>query len=152
MDVPDAGPSSPSMTALPRQDLAANVVPAAHKNLTLALAGLRHTFVVSDPKLPDMPICFASEGFYEMTGYSPEEVLGKNCRFLQVRHMGRYLALSVRAQPAGVFTGLPYRPRASRRGPVALAWRSRQTERARWDRTSPQRRCEAGGWAEADRC
>ena len=58
-------------------------VPSAHKNLTLALAGLRHTFVVSDPYLPDSPICFASEGFYEMTGYGPEEVLGKNCRFLQ---------------------------------------------------------------------
>mmetsp|Transcript_309 Transcript_309/g.698 ORF Transcript_309/g.698 Transcript_309/m.698 type:complete len:736 (-) Transcript_309:537-2744(-) len=58
-------------------------VPSAHKNLTLALAGLRHTFVVSDPFLPDSPICFASEGFYQMTGYGPDEVLGKNCRFLQ---------------------------------------------------------------------
>lgn len=80
--------ASPSKTALPRQDpslsAAAVELPAAHKNLTLALAGLRHTFVVSDPNLPDTPICFASEGFYEMTGYSPEEVLGKNCRFLQV--------------------------------------------------------------------
>lgn len=80
--------SSPSKTALPRQDPALSAagvqLPAAHKNLTLALAGLRHTFVVSDPNLPDTPICFASEGFYEMTGYSPEEVLGKNCRFLQV--------------------------------------------------------------------
>jgi PAS domain-containing protein len=77
---------SPSKTALPRQEpaLGADGLPAAHKNLTLALAGLRHTFVVSDPNLPDTPICFASEGFYEMTGYSPEEVLGKNCRFLQV--------------------------------------------------------------------
>jgi len=79
--------ASPSKTALPRQDpslsAAAVELPAAHKNLTLALAGLRHTFVVSDPNLPDTPICFASEGFYEMTGYSPEEVLGKNCRFLQ---------------------------------------------------------------------
>lgn len=58
-------------------------VPSAHKNLTMALAGLRHTFVVSDPKLPDTPIVYASEGFYEMTGYGPDEVLGKNCRFLQ---------------------------------------------------------------------
>lgn len=58
-------------------------VPDAHKQLTLALAGMRHTFVVADPTLPDCPIVFASEGFYEMTGFGPNEVLGKNCRFLQ---------------------------------------------------------------------
>lgn len=40
-------------------------------------------FVLSDPKLPDNPIVFASPGFYEMTGYTSKEVLGRNCRFLQ---------------------------------------------------------------------
>ena len=53
--------------------------------LTMALAGIRHTFVVTDPYLPDCPIVFASEGFFSMTGYPPEDVLGRNCRFLQVR-------------------------------------------------------------------
>jgi hypothetical protein len=33
----------------------------AHK-LVLWLAGLRHTFVVADATLPDMPLVFASEG------------------------------------------------------------------------------------------
>nr|AML76899.1 putative LOV domain-containing protein [Ettlia oleoabundans] len=51
--------------------------------LTSALAMLRHTFVVADATLPDMPLVFASEGFVQMTGYSMEEVLGHNCRFLQ---------------------------------------------------------------------
>ncbi|KAK9831773.1 hypothetical protein WJX74_008870 [Apatococcus lobatus] len=32
---------------------------------------------------PDMPIVYASPDFYELTGYSEEEVMGKNCRFLQ---------------------------------------------------------------------
>jgi len=59
------------------------VVPGASKLLTLAMAGLRHTFVVSDPTLPDCPIVYASEGFYQMTGYTQQEVLNKNCRFLQ---------------------------------------------------------------------
>ncbi|KAG1660149.1 hypothetical protein FOA52_007806 [Chlamydomonas sp. UWO 241] len=51
--------------------------------LTQTLSKLRHTFVVADASLPNMPLVFASEGFYEMTGYGPDDVLGHNCRFLQ---------------------------------------------------------------------
>lgn len=58
-------------------------IPSAAGQLTKVLAGLRHTFVVADASLPDMPLVFASEGFYAMTGYGPDEVLGHNCRFLQ---------------------------------------------------------------------
>nr|AML79589.1 putative LOV domain-containing protein [Asteromonas gracilis] len=58
-------------------------VPNAANQLTKVLAGLRHTFVVADATLPDMPLIFASDGFYQMTGYGPDEVLGHNCRFLQ---------------------------------------------------------------------
>eukprot|EP00887_Chlorella_sp_A99_P007263 scaffold2.g7263.t1 len=58
-------------------------LPAAQQQLTSALANLRHTFVVADATLPDCPLTFASEGFLHMTGYSKEEVLGHNCRFLQ---------------------------------------------------------------------
>lgn len=39
--------------------------------------------VISDPSRPDMPIIFVSEEFETQTGYPPEEVLGRNCRFLQ---------------------------------------------------------------------
>nr|AML77182.1 putative LOV domain-containing protein [Pseudoneochloris marina] len=58
-------------------------VPAAAGNLTKVLSGLRHTFVVADATLPDCPLVYASDGFYDMCGYSREEVLGHNCRFLQ---------------------------------------------------------------------
>ena len=37
-------------------------LPAAAAQLTKVLAGLRHTFVVADATLPDMPLVFASEG------------------------------------------------------------------------------------------
>ena len=50
----------------------------------IALCVLQHNFVVSDPSLPDNPIVFASSGFYQLTGYTPSEVVGRNCRFLQV--------------------------------------------------------------------
>ncbi len=39
--------------------------------------------VISDPSRPDTPIIFVSDEFEQQTGYSPEEVLGRNCRFLQ---------------------------------------------------------------------
>uniref|UniRef100_A0A061R985 non-specific serine/threonine protein kinase n=1 Tax=Tetraselmis sp. GSL018 TaxID=582737 RepID=A0A061R985_9CHLO len=60
-----------------------SAVPEAAGQLTSVLSGLRHTFVVADATLPDCPLVFASESFYEMTGYSKDEVLGHNCRFLQ---------------------------------------------------------------------
>jgi PAS domain S-box-containing protein len=40
-------------------------------------------FCVCDPSLPDCPIIFSSDGFCEFTGYSHDEIEGKNCRFLQ---------------------------------------------------------------------
>nr|AML78332.1 putative LOV domain-containing protein [Nymphaea sp. BC-2016] len=53
------------------------------KELKDALSTLQQTFVVSDATKPDCPIMYASAGFFSMTGYSPKEVIGKNCRFLQ---------------------------------------------------------------------
>lgn len=39
--------------------------------------------VICDPNLPDCPIIFANPAFYRITGYAEEEVIGRNCRFLQ---------------------------------------------------------------------
>jgi PAS domain S-box-containing protein len=39
--------------------------------------------VVTDPRQDDNPIVLANESFLEMTGYSGNEVIGRNCRFLQ---------------------------------------------------------------------
>ena len=38
---------------------------------------------LSDPDQDDNPIVYANEAFEMITGYSGEEILGKNCRFLQ---------------------------------------------------------------------
>ena len=38
---------------------------------------------VSDPRQPDNPVVFVNAGFCRLTGYKREEVLGRNCRFLQ---------------------------------------------------------------------
>lgn len=42
------------------------------------LSTLQQTFVVSDATKPDFPITYASAGFFSMTGYAPDEVIGRN--------------------------------------------------------------------------
>nr|AML76295.1 putative LOV domain-containing protein [Araucaria sp. BC-2016]AML77868.1 putative LOV domain-containing protein [Agathis robusta] len=54
-------------------------------SLSIALSRIQQSFVLADPHLPDMPIVYASNLFLLLTGYSRDEVLGKNCRFLQGR-------------------------------------------------------------------
>ncbi|PNP40836.1 hypothetical protein TGAMA5MH_07276 [Trichoderma gamsii] len=41
------------------------------------------SLTLCDLSLPNLPIIYASPGFYELTGYSASETLGRNCRFLQ---------------------------------------------------------------------
>ncbi len=38
---------------------------------------------LSDPDQPDNPIIYANEAFELITGYDRDEILGRNCRFLQ---------------------------------------------------------------------
>ncbi|GJE43697.1 Blue-light-activated histidine kinase [Methylobacterium soli] len=39
--------------------------------------------LITDPNQPDNPIVFANAAFSKLTGYTHEEIIGKNCRFLQ---------------------------------------------------------------------
>ena len=39
--------------------------------------------IVTDPRRPDNPIVFCNPAFQQMTGYTFEDIKGKNCRFLQ---------------------------------------------------------------------
>ena len=54
------------------------VFPRVSQELKDALASLEQTFVVSDATRPDCPIVYASSGFFGMTGYGSDEVIGKN--------------------------------------------------------------------------
>jgi PAS domain S-box-containing protein len=52
----------------------------------LALVAVERTrmpMVVTDPRQADSPIVLANQAFLDLTGYSANEVLGRNCRFLQ---------------------------------------------------------------------
>ncbi|MEQ8410196.1 MAG: PAS domain-containing protein [Erythrobacter sp.] len=48
-----------------------------------AMAQTRMAICLSDPHTPDHPIVFANRAFRQLTGYSEEEIVGRNCRFLQ---------------------------------------------------------------------
>ena len=54
--------------------------------LTQILDNCINGVTLADPDLPDMPIVYANEAFEKITGYTREEVIGKNCRFLQGEH------------------------------------------------------------------
>ncbi|UVF21356.1 histidine kinase famiy protein [Microvirga terrae] len=54
-----------------------------------AIEMTRMPIILTDPNLPDNPIVFANRAFQDLTGYTEEEVLGRNCRFLQGAHTDR---------------------------------------------------------------
>lgn len=58
----------------------------AHEALQLrdrAIAAASNGIVITDPHQPDCPIIYVNPAFTAITGFGPEEVIGRNCRFLQ---------------------------------------------------------------------
>jgi PAS domain S-box-containing protein len=50
-----------------------------------AIQAVTQGILITDPSQPDNPIVYASPGLLRLTGYGAEEVIGRNCRFLQGR-------------------------------------------------------------------
>jgi PAS domain S-box-containing protein len=50
---------------------------------TAAFLATRMPMLITDPREPDNPILFANDAFLDFTGYRRDEVVGRNCRFLQ---------------------------------------------------------------------
>ena len=48
-----------------------------------AVHATRMPMIITNPRLPDNPVVFANDSFCRLTGYSREEIVGRNCRFLQ---------------------------------------------------------------------
>ncbi len=52
-----------------------------------AVGAANNVVLLTDPNLPDNPIVYVNLGFEKLTGYSRDEVLGRNCRFLQAHDL-----------------------------------------------------------------
>jgi diguanylate cyclase (GGDEF)-like protein/PAS domain S-box-containing protein len=62
-----------------------------------AVAASSNGITISDSTAPDEPLIYVNRSFELMTGYSSDEVLGHNCRFLQGEDGGQPALLEVRA-------------------------------------------------------
>lgn len=62
-----------------------------------AIRATRMSMIVTDPRKADNPIVFANDAFLRLTGYSREEVLGRNCRFLQGQDTDVFAVDQIRA-------------------------------------------------------
>ena len=54
--------------------------------LRTAIDAANNCITISDPRQKDNPLIYVNRGFEKLTGYSYDEVVGHNCRFLQNEH------------------------------------------------------------------
>ena len=52
--------------------------------------------ILTNDALPDNPIIYASAGFATLTGYPVEDIIGRNCRFLQGEDTSRFTVDAIR--------------------------------------------------------
>jgi PAS domain S-box-containing protein len=65
--------------------------------LTQILDACVNGITLSDPDLPDNPIVYANKVFEEISGYSQDEIVGRNCRFLQGDDREQEALVTIRA-------------------------------------------------------
>lgn len=72
----------------------------ALRTLERSVEASNNGVLIADALRPDYPIMYCNRAFCEMTGYSREEVLGRNCRFLQGEGTDPHAVATVRRRLA----------------------------------------------------
>ena len=78
----DAAPSAVDTDAARIEAVLRGADPGADP-FVAAVRATRMPVVVTDPRRPDNPVVFVNDAFCRMSGFPREEILGRNCRFLQ---------------------------------------------------------------------
>lgn len=84
------------------------------------LDGFGFAATIADATLPDCPIIWANARFFELVGYPPEEVVGRNCRFLQPPGACAHARAAVRAALAAGTSTDVLLPNARRDGRIFI--------------------------------
>ena len=61
-----------------------------------AVLATRVSFTITDPRQPDAPLVWVNPAFTETTGYTFDEAVGRNCRFLQGPDTDRAVIAEIR--------------------------------------------------------
>ena len=69
---------------------------ASQRLLERGIQATPNGVLMADALEPDMPLIYVNDAFYRLTGYTPEEVFGRNCRFLQGPDTDREAVMAVR--------------------------------------------------------
>jgi len=69
---------------------------AARRLLERGIEATPNGVLMADATQPDMPLVYANHAFFALTGYEPDEVLGRNCRFLQGPDTDREVVATIR--------------------------------------------------------
>ncbi len=80
--IPALAPERPAPSPLAAPDRV-HVGPDGDALLRSALAATTSGVTIADMRLPDQPLVYVNDAFETLAGLSRDEVLGRNCRFLQ---------------------------------------------------------------------
>nr|BAE20160.1 phototropin [Mougeotia scalaris]BAE20165.1 phototropin [Mougeotia scalaris] len=98
-EVPPVFEPGVEVSLLMEDELDTMAVEKKHRHgidLATTLERIQKNFVITDPRLPDNPIIFASDDFLELTEYTREEIIGRNCRFLQGKDTDKETVAKIR--------------------------------------------------------